>query len=131
MPNRLTRAAAHLQRRMSGQLFVEINIKRGGITLSGIKATPGKTPYEVETQHAGLLRVETRDYLIAAEDYAAIDSESPLPKRGDCIEEMGPDGVLRSHEVAAPVDGESVYRWMDQTRTMLRVHTVRVNELRS
>lgn len=131
MTNRLARASAHLQRRMSSQLYVLVTIKRGGITVADVKATPGKTPYEVETQHAGLLQVETRDYLIAAEDYAAIDGESPLPKRGDCIEEMGPDGVLRSHEVAAPVDGEHVYRWMDQTRTMLRVHTVRVNELRS
>ena len=82
-----------------------------------VLATVGKTTFEVVTAGGVLDRVESRDYLIAADALTAIG----LPQRGDrVIEDVG--GARHTAEVLAP-GREPHWRWSDITRASFRIHT--------
>ena len=131
MPNRMQRAVQRSLRTIRVAAGVQVTLCRGRIRVDGVTAGVGRTRFEVTNGEGILLQSESRDYLIDAEDYARLDPQNPEPKRGDYIEEIDEGGVIRSHLVSCPVDGEDCFRWQDQFRTGLRVHTVRTNQLRT
>jgi len=89
-----------------------------------VQTTIGKTVFEVEDGSGILEKVESRDFLILAEDLV-LNTVRTLPKRGDRIREA--DGeMVYVYEVLAP-GREPHYRFSDPYRKTLRIHTKQVD----
>ena len=87
-----------------------------------VNATVGQTTFEVEREF-GVEKVESRDFLIRAEDLV-LGGQPAEPRRGDRIKEtLG--GQVVVFEVMAPGD-EPPWRYSDPGRKTLRVHTKEV-----
>ena len=101
--------AAHLSR--------SITYRRGGASVD-LVAMVGRWEYEEAAFDGGIVRMECRDYLIAASDLILADAVT-LPASGDVIEEVA-GGVRYSYEVMA-ISGEGPYRY-ENNRATLRIH---------
>ena len=89
-----------------------------------VQATVGKTVFEVDDGSGILEKVESRDFLILAEDLV-LNTVRTLPQRGDRIRETDGDTVY-VYEVLAP-GKEPHYRFSDPYRKTLRVHTKQID----
>jgi hypothetical protein len=85
-----------------------------------VRATIGKSVFEVESGYAVLERVESRDYLVPAADLV-LDDETTLPLKGDRIKETD-GGKVFVYEVMAP-GAEPHFQFSDPYRKTLRIHT--------
>jgi hypothetical protein len=85
-----------------------------------VQATIGKTVFEVETGYGVVERIESRDFLIAA-DLLVLDYDLTMPRRGDRIKETVGEQTF-VYEVMAP-GNEDCWRYSDPFRRTLRVHT--------
>ena len=85
-----------------------------------VRATVGKTVFEVDSGYAVLERIESRDYLVPAADLV-LDGEVTLPARGDRIKEADGEKVF-VYEVMAP-GSEPHFQFSDPYRKTLRIHT--------
>lgn len=96
----------------------EVTYRRGD-RLRSVRATKGRTSFDVADPEGSVLRVDSVDFIIAA---AALDLGSGiiLPKRGDRVTDA--QGV--EHEVSHP-SGLAPYAWCDPGRKLLRIHTKR------
>ena len=116
MTDLLGSGLAWLERQRAQFLAKPVTYRRGPQGLV-VLATVGKTTFEVLSAAGVLERVESRDYLIAAADLAALGQ----PQRGDrVIEDAG--GTRHTAEVLAP-GREPHWRWSDVNRTCYRIHT--------
>ena len=88
-----------------------------------VRATIGKTEYEIEDAAGAVVRVQTRDYLIKAADLI-LGGSPALPQPGDRIHETDGD-VTFVYEVLSP-GTEPCWRYSDPHRQLLRVHTKQV-----
>ena len=91
---------------------IEYRFRSGGSV--ELTATLGRTLFRSENEYGVTLRVESRDFLVSAEE---LPSE---PQRGDRIVHAG-----RSYEVLAP-NGEPVWRWSGPQHVTRRIHTKEV-----
>ena len=90
-----------------------------------VAATIGRSVFDVDNGAGGLLRLESRDYLIAPEDLVL--SGVPIqPREGDRVEETAADGTVSAYEVAR-LGSEPCWRF-DQYRTRMVVHTRKVTQ---
>lgn len=112
MPDMLDTAAAWLDAQLADNAAIEVTYTQGA-TAVDLAATIGKTVFEVADAYGGLVRVESRDYLVAA---AALGLE---PRRGDLITEGD-----RTYEVTAP-GKEPCFREADPSGRTYRIHTAR------
>jgi hypothetical protein len=85
-----------------------------------VRATIGKSVFEVDSGYAVLERIESRDYLVPAADLV-LDGETTLPLRGDRIKETDGSKVF-VYEVMAP-GSEPHFQFSDPYRKTLRIHT--------
>jgi hypothetical protein len=76
-----------------------------------IPAVCGRTIFRAENDYGAVIRVQSRDFIVSAEDISFV------PQKGD---EVICDG--RKYEVLAPND-EPVWRWSGNDETALRIHT--------
>lgn len=76
-----------------------------------IPATLGRTLFRTENEYGSTIRIESRDFLVAAADFPN------EPKRGDTIIYNG-----CRYEVLAP-NGEPVWRWSGAYHSTRRIHT--------
>ena len=93
-----------------------------------VRATIGKTVFEVDNGYAVLERIESRDYLVPAADLV-LDGEVTVPARGDRIKEtdellgdLGLEFKVFVYEVMAP-GSEPHFQFSDPYRRTLRIHT--------
>ncbi len=89
-----------------------------------VAATIGTTVFQIDDGGGGLLRIESRDYLIRAADLV-LGGLQVHPKRGDRIRETSGAQVI-VYEVLGPGD-EPCWRWSDAYRQTLRIHTKQVD----
>ena len=88
----------------------------------GLKATVGKTPFEVVSEF-GVEKTESRDFLIRTQDLV-LGGQPTEPQRGDRVREaIGGEVVV--FEVMAPGQ-EPVWQYSDPNRKTMRVHTKHV-----
>lgn len=107
----LEQAAEWLEFQRQKELAVPIvYLRRDGESLP-IQASPGKTLFRSEDQYGVTVRMESRDFLVAASDLP------DDPVRGDRIFYDG-----RQYEVLAP-NGEPVWRWCGTCHWIRRIHT--------
>lgn len=98
-------------RRVSG---IPITYTRGATSLS-LTAIPGQTVLEVESGDI-MIQHKSRDYLILAEELV-FGGVAVVPARGDVITDNG-----KTKSVLA-VGGEANWKYTDQSRQVIRVHT--------
>lgn len=120
MVNLLQAGATWQAARLAEIAAVSVTLRRTGETDVTVSATPGRTPLEVDNGDGTSLRFESRDYLIEAADYAFAGTVTE-PAEGDLILETI-SGVTRTYAVL-PIPGESCWRYCDQNRVLIRVHT--------
>lgn len=85
-----------------------------------ITATVGKTLFRVDKGYGLFEHTESRDYLVAVEDF----TEFGEPERGDQVRDVL-NGQTEIFEVMAPGE-EPHFRWSDPYHRMLRIHTKHV-----
>lgn len=88
-----------------------------------VSATIGRTVFEQADDRGLVSRIESRDFLVRAEDLVLAGS-AVLPKAGDSVRESH-DGRTFIYEVMAP-GGEPPFRFSDPYRRTLRIHTKHV-----
>lgn len=117
----LQQASAWLDRQRKAHLSSPVTYLRpatGGLII--VLATVGRTVFEINSDIGVLERVESRDFLVSAADLV-LGGNVALPEPGDVIWELHGTQVL-AYEVAAP-GGEPCWRYADNHRVMLRIHT--------
>lgn len=88
-----------------------------------VSATIGRTVFEQADDRGLVSRIESRDFLVRAEDLVLAGS-AVLPKAGDSVRDSQ-DGRTFIYEVMAP-GGEPPFRFSDPYRRTLRIHTKHV-----
>ena len=88
---------------------IEYRFRSGGSV--ELMATVGRTLFRAENEYGVTVRVESRDFLVSAEDLPG------EPQSGDRIVHAG-----RVYEVLAP-NGEPVWRWSGPQHVTRRIHT--------
>jgi hypothetical protein len=88
-----------------------------------LQATIGRTEFEQVDEYGSLHKIESRDFLVRAQDLVLAGSQT-LPQAGDRIRETDGDQAF-VYEVMAPGD-EPPFRYSDPNRKTLRIHTKHV-----
>ena len=122
MTNLLQIGASWLADQMKTHASIDVTYERGAEQVP-VKATVGKTEFELDDGSGTVVRFQTRDYLIHAADLVLGGVET-LPVAGDLIREtQGAKTFV--YEVMAPGD-EPHYRYSDPFRKLLRIHSKHV-----
>ncbi|MBE7465495.1 MAG: hypothetical protein HS116_18615 [Planctomycetes bacterium] len=119
MRDLLAEGSAWLERQRTKHLSRTVTYRRGGESVE-VRATVGKTVFQVDKGYGLQERYETRDYLILAADLA-LSGVAILPKPGDRVLETDA-GKCFVYEVMA-VGNEPCWRYSDPYRRTLRMHT--------
>ncbi|HYD00775.1 MAG TPA: hypothetical protein VEB22_06060 [Phycisphaerales bacterium] len=122
MGDLLDRGSAFLERQRHQHLSRPVVYRRGGDSKE-LLATVGRTEFE-QADSAGLIhRVESRDFLVRAEDLD-FGAGPVLPRSGDKVRETE-GGRTFVYEVNAPggAGGQPPFRYSDPYRRTLRIHT--------
>jgi len=107
----LEQASAWLETQRLRELSVPaVYVRRNGEQIP-VNVTLGRTLFRAEDQYGVTVRIESRDFLIAASEL------SNEPERGDSIVYNG-----FRYEVLAP-NGEPVWRWSGAYHWTRRIHT--------
>ncbi len=88
-----------------------------------VKATIGKTEFEIDDGSGVVVRIQSRDFLIHTADLQLGGVET-LPVAGDLIHETQGNNKF-VYEVVAP-GNEPHYRYSDPFRKLLRIHSKHV-----
>ena len=122
MTNLSETAASWLADQLKSHASSDVIYQRDGEQIS-IKATIGKTEFEIDDGSGILQRIQSRDFLIQAADLV-LAGVTTLPVAGDRIREtQGTQTFV--YEVLAP-GNEPHYRFSDPFRKLLRIHTKHV-----
>ena len=119
MANLLKQGAAWLARTQARHAAEVVTYLRGEASVR-VRATVGRSEFEVDDGAGTLTRSQTRDYLVPAGELV-LDGAATEPQPGDRIVE-GPLDAGQAYEVRPP-PGVPAWRWSDDFRTTLRIHT--------
>lgn len=122
MTNLLQIGASWLADQMKTHASIDVTYERGAEQVP-VKATVGKTEFEIDDGSGVIERFQSRDYLIHAADLVLGGVET-LPVAGDLIRETQGTKTF-VYEVMAPGD-EPHYRYSDPFRKLLRIHSKHV-----
>ena len=123
MSNLLQIGASWLADQMKTHASIDVTYERGAEQVP-VKATVGKTEFELDDGSGVVVRVQSRDFLIHAADLVLGGVET-LPVAGDVIREtQGAKTFV--YEVMAP-GKEPHWRYSDPYRKSLRIHTKHVS----
>ena len=123
MPDLLERGIRWLERMRGKHRTRPVTYVRGAFSAE-LPATIGKTVFELDTGRGVLEKTESRDFLLWTRDLV-LDGDETLPRRGDRIREEA-DGLVYIYEVMAP-GKEPAWRWSDDYRHTLRIHTKQID----
>ena len=123
MGDLLEQSAAWLEEQRVQHMSQPVTYHRG-VDSVGVQATIGRTVFEVDDGTGFREKIESRDFLILAEDLI-INGQVAVPQRGDRIKETQGNTVY-VYEVLAPGE-EPHYRFSDLYRKTLRIHTKHVD----
>lgn len=124
MPNFMNQGAAWLAGKLRAGNSITVTLRRRGYEDVVVSATPGTTTVEQEMDDGSSMRTQSRDYLIATDDYR-FGGTLYDPQDGDLVVETVA-GVERQYELR-PFGGEPCARPMDQSRVMWRCHSKLIN----
>lgn len=124
VPDLLETSSAWLEDQREQFLSRSVIYKRGADTVQ-VPTTIGRTVFALDDGAGGVLRTESRDYLIRTA-HLVLGGAATLPQRGDQIHEMAGTDIY-IYEVMAPGD-EPHFRFSDPYRKAVRVHTKQINK---
>jgi hypothetical protein len=116
----LEQGLAWLESQRKTHLSVPVIYRRDGDSAE-VSATVGKTVFKVTDDYGRFQHIESRDYLISADDLM-LNETHILPRQGDEIIENS-----FIYEVMAP-NNEPEWRYSDSSRQTLRIHTKLIGE---
>lgn len=119
MTDALATAAAWLADKRHAYLATAVTYRRGDDEVE-LRATRGRSDFEVADDHGVVLEVQTIDFLIRADDLV-LAGQATLPRTGDHVETD-----CRLFEVRAP-GGQAPWRYAGPHRHTIRVHTKEVD----
>ena len=122
MTNLLQTGSSWLADQMKTHASVDVVYERGAEQVP-LKATIGKTEFELDDGSGVVVRIQSRDYLLHAADLQ-LNGSPTLPVAGDRIRETQGDKTF-VYEVMAP-GNEPHYRYSDTFRKLLRIHSKHV-----
>jgi len=122
MADLLEWGSAWLDGQRKAHLSRPVVYERGAESVQ-VQATIGRTVFEAADAYGVVERTESRDFLILAADLV-LGSQEVLPERGDRIREAQGQKTY-VYEVLAP-GKEPPWRWSDDYRQTLRIHTKHV-----
>lgn len=100
-----------LEQQRTARMTSTVTYRRAGQADAEVKATFGKTDYEVADDYGARIRTHVIDFLILADELGF------EPQASDVIVADG-----RKYEVM-DLAGEGAWRWSDPYRTTFRIHT--------
>jgi hypothetical protein len=106
---------------------VDVIYRRGASWIKLARVVPGESTFRVDDGFGAIVKVRSRDYLIPAANLK-LDGAQVTPQRGDTIEEIVGNAV-HVHEALRPDGDGDVWRYSDQGRSRIRVHT-KLKEIR-
>lgn len=118
MPDMMASAAAWFEQQRTRHLVVGVRYHRPGDS-HGIacRATLGIGKWEAIDQTGQVVRIETRDFIVA-------DAElGHVPTRGDTIV-VEENGIERTYKVIVPDGSKQAWRWVDRNQAVRRIHTL-------
>ena len=122
MTNLFDTGASWLAGQLKTHASIDVTYIRGA-DQAMVKATIGKTEFEIDDGSGVAVRIQSRDFLIHTVDLVLGGTET-LPVAGDLIREVqGPNTFV--YEVMAP-GNEPHYRYSDPFRKLLRIHSKHV-----
>lgn len=119
MADLLEQGSAFLQDQRHRHMTRTVVYRRGADEVE-VSATIGRTVFEQADDRGLVSRIESRDFLVRAEDLVLAGTPA-LPKAGDRVRETQ-DGKTFVYEVMAP-GGEPPFGFSDPYRRTLRIHT--------
>jgi len=119
VPDLLAQGARWLEAQRTKFCTRRVTYRRGTDSVE-IRATAGKTVFQVDKGYGLQERFEARDYLVLVKDLVLGEQET-LPKAGDHVRETEAQKVF-VYEVMAP-GSEPCWRYSDPFRRTLRIHT--------
>ena len=122
MADLLEQASTWLDGQRKTHLSRPVVYERGEESVE-VQATIGRTVFEAADAYGVVERTESRDFLVLAADLV-LGGEAVLPERGDRIREAQGQKTY-VYEVLAP-GKEPPWRWSDDYRQTLRIHTKHV-----
>ena len=122
MPDLLEQGAQWLNDQQREHTSRTVIYQRGELSVE-VPATIGRTVHDVENTYGIIEKVETRDFIIRAQDLV-LDGGPISPQRGDRVTEAV-GGTTLVYEVMSPgtSTGSSHYRFTDPYRLAFRIHT--------
>lgn len=122
MANLFEAGATWLADQLKTHAIADVIYVRGGDQVP-VKATIGKTEFEIDDGSGVVVRIQSRDFLIHTADLVLGGTET-LPVAGDLIREVQGTNTF-VYEVMAP-GNEPHYRYSDPFRKLLRIHSKHV-----
>jgi hypothetical protein len=130
----MTSLVTHMKASIGRQVqytFSQITTSNGSQTYTALGTVTltmwvGNTKFALDPKSPGGARVQfgDRDYLVAVADFLAAVGANATPVKGDRIQDVDNNGNTIVYELSTPT-GEPVWRYSDQTRQVLRLHTKR------
>ena len=122
MTNLFETGASWLAGQLKTHASVDVTYVRGADQVM-VKATIGKTEFEIDDGSGVIVRIQSRDFLVHTADLVLTGTQT-LPVAGDLIRETQGASTF-VYEVMAP-GNEPHYRYSDPFRKLLRIHTKHV-----
>jgi len=113
----LSRGNSTLERKRGAATARDVSYTRG-VLAATFKATPNRLTSEQITDAGIGIRLDEWDWIIRAADLAAFNEPEP----GDLIRDTDAGGVVHVYIVAGNA-GEPVWRYADEDRRAVRVHS--------
>src|SRR5262245_30135234 len=112
----LSRGNAFLERKRNAATGIDVTYQRGVLS-APVKATPNRLQVDQLDEVGIALRLEEWDWIFKTADLAIFDK----PKPGDFIRQIS--GSVTSVYVVTSNGGEPVWRYADENRLAIRVHS--------
>ena len=119
MGDLLEQGSAFLGDQRHRHLSHPVTYRRGNDEVT-LQATVGQTVFEQADLSGLIQRIESRDFLLRAEDLV-LGGQATTPRSGDQVRELQGTAV-HVYEVMAP-GNEPSFRYSDSFRRTVRVHT--------
>ena len=92
------------------------------LVVSTLIAGVATTVFEQMTD-TGIIRSESADWIVHADDLVFDDGTAFEPERGDLIIDTSRDGYATTYEVRGPDLSTPPWRWADRHRRQARIHS--------
>ena len=123
MPDMMADAAQWLSDALQDIASVEVTYRRGSDSVT-FNATAGTSLLKVSDAAQGTVRVVRTDAdFIFPAALLILSGDTVEPARFDIIDRVWPDGITRRYQILPLGGDEPEWRYADQHRIMIRVHT--------